>query len=43
MKGTKQMEYGDTQISSELWEDINFEKNAKEVDKLIKEGVLKYD
>lgn len=24
-------------------EDFNFEKNAKEIDKLIKEGVLEYD
>ena len=37
MKGTKQMEYGDTQISSELWEDINSSGFKKDIERVFKE------
>ena len=37
MKGTKQMEYGDTQISQELWSDINSSGFNKEIERVFKE------
>lgn len=37
MKGTKQMEYGDTQISQELWSDINLSGFNKDIERVFKE------
>ena len=35
--GTKQTDYGDTQISQELWQDINISGFSKEIERVFKE------